>query len=91
MPRLDWTYRSSVYNDSLNFPELRQDEYHLLGLAVTYVNADAKWEISAFGKNITDQHYIVSGFANGLTQGYATASLGRPAEWGLSVLYHFGD
>jgi iron complex outermembrane receptor protein len=91
VPRLDWTYRSTVYNDTLNFPELRQDGQHLLDLALTYVSADARWEISAFGKNVTDERYLVAGFANGLTQGYATAVIGRPAEWGFAALYRFGD
>ena len=91
VPRLDWTYRSAVYNDTLNFPELRQDGYHLLDLGLTWISADAHWELSAFGKNVTDERYIVAGFGNGLTQGYATGVLGRPAEWGVSVVYRYGD
>ena len=91
VPRLDWSHRSAVYNDALNFPELRQEGYHLLDLALTWIGADGTWEFSAFGKNVTDERYIVSGFVNGLTQGYATAVLGRPAEWGASVMYRFGD
>lgn len=91
IPRLDWAYRSAVYNDALNFPELRQEGFHLLDLALTYVSADGNWELSAFGKNVTNERYMTSGFANGLTQGYATAGVGRPAEWGMSVVYRFGD
>jgi outer membrane receptor protein involved in Fe transport len=49
------------------------------------------WELSLFGKNLTDETYIVSGFANGLTQGQVSANLGRPREWGLSFKYRFGD
>jgi hypothetical protein len=55
------------------------------------VSDDASWEVGAFGKNVTDERYIVSGFANGLTQGRGAANLGRPDEYGLSVKYRFGE
>jgi iron complex outermembrane recepter protein len=87
--RLDWAYRSETYNDALNFPELRQGGYSLLNAALTYLDRAGKWEVSAFGTNITDKRYIVTGYASGLTLGTVVANLGRPAEWGLSVAYHF--
>jgi iron complex outermembrane receptor protein len=89
--RLDWSYRSEVFNDALNFPELRQGGLHLLDLAFTYVSPDERWELSAFGKNVTDERYINAGFANILLGGWAVATLGRPAEWGVSFAYHFGE
>jgi outer membrane receptor protein involved in Fe transport len=55
------------------------------------VSARGSWELSLFGKNLTDETYIVSGFANGLTQGRVSANLGRPREWGLSFRYRFGE
>jgi iron complex outermembrane receptor protein len=88
--RVDWSYRTEVYNDALNFPELRQPGFHLLDLAMTYVSADCRWEVSAFGKNVADERYMTSGFANALAQGRAVATVGRPAEWGLSFAWHFG-
>jgi len=89
VPRLDWSYRSEIYNDALNFPELRQPGYHLLDLAMTYYSKDGDWEVSVFGKNVTDERYITAGFANILLGGWAAATVGRPAEWGASFAYHF--
>lgn len=89
--RVNWAYVDDVEKDALNFPALRQDAYSLIDLFLTYVSSDSHWELSAFGKNVTDERYIVSGFANGLTQGRGAANLGRPDEWGLSVLYRFGQ
>lgn len=89
--RVNWAYVDEVEKDALNFPALHQDAYSLVDLFVTYVSRDAKWEISGFGKNVADERYIASGFANGLTQGRGAANLGRPAEWGVSVKYRFGD
>jgi iron complex outermembrane receptor protein len=89
--RVDWSYRSDMYLDALNFPELWQDDLHLLDVALTYVSAQENWEVSLFGKNVTDERYLVSGSANGLSQGRATAQVGRPDEWGLSFAYRFGE
>jgi iron complex outermembrane receptor protein len=88
--RLDWSYVSDVHKDALNFPQLHQDGYHLVDIGLTYVSARGDWEFSVFGKNVTDETYIVSGYANALTFGTAVVSLGRPDEWGLSATYHFG-
>jgi iron complex outermembrane receptor protein len=88
--RVNWGYVGDVEKDALNFQALHQDAYSLIDLFVTYVSREADWELSVFGKNITDERYIVSGFANGLTQGRGSANLGRPAEWGMSLTYRFG-
>jgi iron complex outermembrane receptor protein len=89
--RVDWSYLDAHYKSALNFPQLRQDSYSLVDAYLTYVSARGSWELSLFGKNLTDETYIVSGFANGLTQGRVSANLGRPREWGLSFKYRFGD
>jgi iron complex outermembrane receptor protein len=89
--RVDWSYTNDHYKDALNFPELQQDAFSLFDAFLTYVSPQGNWEASVFGKNISDEIYIVSGFANGLTQGRTTANLGRPREWGLSFKYRFGE
>ena len=91
IPRVDWAYRDDVYNDALNFEELKQDSYSLIDANLTYVLPGESWELSAFVKNLTDEAYIVSGFANALTQGQVDAIVGRPREWGVKVLYRFGE
>ena len=89
--RVDWNYRDDHYKDALNFPELKQEAFSLIDAFITYVGAEGNYEVSLFGKNLTDEIYIVSGFANGLTQGRTTANLGRPREWGISFKYLFGE
>ncbi len=88
--RVNWSFVDDVQKDALNFPALEQDAYNLVDIFLTYVSANSTWEVTGFGKNVTDERYIVSGFANGLTQGRGAANLGRPDEWGLSVRYRFG-
>lgn len=89
--RADWSYVDDHFKDALNFPQLHQDGYSLFDAYITYVSARDDWEVSLFGKNLSDERYIVSGFANGLTQGRVSANLGRPREWGLSFKYRFGE
>jgi len=85
--RSDWSYRDDTAKDALNFPGLTQDSYYLLDLTLTYICESGAWEISGFGRNVTDERYIVSGFANALTQGRANVTPGRPEEWGISITY----
>jgi iron complex outermembrane receptor protein len=91
VPRIDWSYVSDVYKDALNFPQMHQSGYDLLDAGITWFSADGRWELSLFGKNITDETYIVSGYANALNIGTAVAALGRPAEWGFSATWHHGN
>ena len=91
IPRADWAYTSDVYKDALNFPELKQDAYSLVDAYLTYVPPKGSWEAALFVTNLTDEEYITSGFANGLTHGRATVNIARPRQWGASFIYRFGD
>ena len=91
IPRVDWAYTSEVFKDALNYPELRQDAYSLVNVYLTYIQPRGNWETALFATNLTDEEYITSGFANGLTQGRITANVARPRQWGLSLMYRFGE
>jgi iron complex outermembrane recepter protein len=87
-PRVDWSYRSKVYNDAVNTPLLVQNGYHLVNAAVTYADSAQHWTLSAGVKNLTNKLYLVSGYADsfgGITEGI----YGRPREWYLSGGYKF--
>ena len=69
----DVTYRSKTYFDDQNdTPQFILRNTVIDGLAnahVTWASADDRWEVSAWGKNITDTRYLV--LANDLTPFYA--------------------
>jgi outer membrane receptor protein involved in Fe transport len=69
----DVTYRSKTYFDDQNdTPEFILRNTVIDGLAnahVTWVSAGDRWEVSAWGKNITDTCYLV--VASDLTPFYA--------------------
>ena len=90
IPRLDVAYTDDVFKDALNFPQLMQDAYTLVDVYLTYITPGGSWEAAVFAQNVTDEEYITSGFANGLTQGRVSANVARPSQWGASLTYRFG-
>jgi len=87
--RADYAWRDETYNDSINTEELLQDAYGLLHASVTLVSNNERWQISLFGKNLTDEAYITSGAANRPDLGIVIANYARPREWGLRIRYRF--
>lgn len=87
-PRIDWSYRSRVYNDAINTPLLVQDGYHLVNASVGYTDVNGHWTVNLGVKNLTKEVYLSSGYADsfgGITEGV----YGRPREWYLSAGYKF--
>ncbi len=80
---------------------------HVLGLgpasiengAVTLVDArlayapqGRRWDVAAYGKNLTDEHYFQSGVAFiPIAAGFDYAVFNRPREWGVTFNYYAGD
>jgi hypothetical protein len=59
-----------------------------LNMRLSYAPADAAWEFSVFGTNLTDEYMINSGFFHGIW-GYDFATVGRPREAGASLTFRF--
>ncbi|MBD3744896.1 MAG: TonB-dependent receptor [Sphingopyxis terrae] len=87
-PRVDWSYRSRVYNDAVNTPQLVQDGYHLLNASIGYTDAGERWSVNLGVKNITKEVYLGSGYADSFG-GIFEGVYGRPREWYLSAGYKF--
>ncbi len=87
-PRIDWSYRDSVFNDALNEPLARQESFYLLNASLRFTSTAQKWSVTFSGKNITDEKYILNGKSNG-AQGIVTGIYARPAEWSLAFDYRF--
>lgn len=86
--RVDYTLYSRIYNDVANTPIITQSAYGLLNARISYTLPSRAVTLSAFGTNLTDKLYIVSGNASGAF-GLAEASYGRPREWGVSASFRF--
>ena len=89
--RGDYSWRDDMYKDAINTPEVKQSAQGLLYAAVSFESSDARWILSLFGDNLTDERYIVAGGSNKPDFGLAYATYARPRTWGLSARYNFGQ
>ena len=93
------THQGRVYFLPANTELMSQKAYTLLDARIGYVNADRNLEVSAFGKNLTDEDYFHNAvqftstsdarrdpFSIGNTLGYPAP--GR--QWGIELTYRFG-
>jgi iron complex outermembrane receptor protein len=81
----DASYRSSYFMDPNNTPLFEQGGYSLFGAHVRYQSSDKRWEVTAFGTNLSDKRYLTNALQSYGTFGTADGSFGPPIEWGLTV------
>lgn len=83
-----WQSRSffSFYNHELN----SQKAYGLLNLTVGMGPKDARWQLAAFARNLTDTYYVIYAEAN-VAAGNPSlgGAVGPPRMYGVSLAYSF--
>jgi iron complex outermembrane receptor protein len=84
----DFNYQDDVWFDSLNNPLLREEGYWIWNARVSWASADDKWEVSAFGRNLGDEEYMVYAFDLSFF-GFNEEMLGTPQSYGIDVTYRF--
>ncbi|WP_039391086.1 TonB-dependent receptor [Novosphingobium sp. MBES04] len=84
-PRVDWTYQSSFYFNSVNNPDNQIGSRSLFNLRLTYASDDETWQVSTGITNLFDKFYYTGVSENVQNYGVNTGSVGRPREWFLSV------
>ncbi len=88
-PRLDWSYRSEFYYNSINNPFNLVDGYRLFNARLTYDSPNRNWSVSAAVTNLTDKFYLTGIAENIGAYGVSTGNPGRPREWSISVSRSF--
>jgi len=72
--------------------DMAEDGYTLYDLRLTFSNipgfAGGKSQISLWGKNVTDEEYLLNGIDFGAL-GFAGAIFGNPATWGADITFEF--
>ena len=58
----DYQYESRIFDDFNNSPVTVREPKHLLDARIILAGRDDKWDISVWGKNLTDETYIVHQF-----------------------------
>jgi iron complex outermembrane receptor protein len=84
IPRLDWSYRSSFYNDALNSPEIFQDGFHLLNANIAWIAPDEQYSLTVGVTNLTDERFLRTGIYSS-TFNAAESLFDRGREWFINV------
>jgi iron complex outermembrane recepter protein len=88
-PRVDWSYRSDFFYNSINNPFNRIDGYHLVNGRITFTSADRDWQLSAAVSNLFDKFYYTGKAENIGSFGVVTGNPGRPREWSIALRRNF--
>lgn len=89
IPRVDYSYKSSSYNDPTNSPGLFQKGFGLLNARLTLEAANGDLALAVYGTNLTDEAYVVGGLSQINALGFDEAVRGRPREYGVSLSARF--
>ncbi|OAO00345.1 TonB-dependent receptor [Sphingomonadales bacterium EhC05] len=85
---LNSRYQSSVYKDALNDTLIEADGFWVLdGRASIFT--DNNWDVSVWGKNITDKRYVTQGINQTSSFGLGFRVYGAPATYGITLTKHF--
>ncbi len=83
-PRVDWAYKSKIYNDAFNSPEIAQDGYHLVNANIAWTSADEDIGVVVGIKNLTDEEYRVTGI-NGDAMQAIESLFDRGRQWYVTL------
>ncbi|PCI54742.1 MAG: TonB-dependent receptor [Alphaproteobacteria bacterium] len=87
-PRVNWSYRSKVYNNAINSENIIQDGYHLVDMSLTFEDNEGAWLVSASVTNLLKTKYFSSAYNNPAI-GYAEALWARPREFSVRLVRNF--
>ncbi len=76
----DYTYTSSLFNDTENSPILRRDAVHMLNGSIGYEEPQGRYQLSIGATNLLDERYLTTGFVQA-GGALAYGSYSRPTEW----------
>jgi outer membrane receptor protein involved in Fe transport len=80
---LQYTYTSSLYNDTENTPLLKRPNSEMLNGSIGYA-AEAGWTLTAGGTNLTDERVLIGGAAQPAVVGYF-GTYTEPRQWYLQL------
>ncbi len=85
---LDYSYSGKIFFEVENPASGLEDTYGILDARVSFQKTGASWELSVWGKNLTDTLYrTTSASAAGGTVG--TSRFGDPRTWGVGLTWWY--
>jgi outer membrane receptor protein involved in Fe transport len=78
--RGSYKWQDDEFYSPENEPTLGHSGYELVSGRATYTHSDGKWQLYAFGDNLTDERFRSTAFA---INGQAIAAISDPLVWGV--------
>lgn len=88
VPRIDWSYRSSFFSNSLNSPEIEQKGYHLVNANIAWHAPKDNFQIVVGVTNLTNRRYLITGYIQP-NFGNFESMFARQRQWYLTGRYNF--
>ena len=79
-----FTYTTSMFNDSLNTPQMWRPVTRNLAASLHYISPSGRYDVAFGGTNLTNDRYITSGQPN-YAAGFIDAYYNPPREWYLTL------
>lgn len=85
--RPSYAYKSKVYFEDSNEPELSQDGYGIVNFVAgwQFKPSKVRFEASVYGKNILNEHFLVDAGNSGRQIGFPTFVPGAPSTFGVTL------
>ena len=85
-----FTYTTSMFNDSLNTPQMWRPVTRNLDASIHYVSPSGQYDVAVGGTNLTNDRYISAGQPN-YAAGFIDAYYNAPREWYVTLRVRMGD
>ena len=87
--RADSVYKDEMYLDTDLDPNILQDGYFKINANVAIGAADGRWEVSLYGRNLTDETTYSFMLDSPASAGIFAAWIEEPLVWGMQLRYNF--
>jgi iron complex outermembrane recepter protein len=87
--QVDASYSDEVFKDAINDPVIAADDYVILNARLALTSIGRAWEVALWGKNLSDEQYVVQGLNTGL--GGGNRNYNAPRTYGASFTYRWGQ
>ncbi len=83
------SYKSHQFFDISNDPYTTQDGYWLENVRIAYQFAGDRWEVAAFGRNLSGEKYFLDEFDLTSPFGFIQGIMGMPTTVGIEANYRY--
>lgn len=82
----EYSWKSRIYHNVYNEPALSQGAFGLLNGRITYQPGETRWQVSLWGRNLTDKTWFQTGIRNTAFFG-SFENVAEPRTYGIEVGY----